>query len=69
MSTATPTHKLNIMVNGDRASATTFADYVAMMDAARAIRDEVAANHPAGFIVAQYQVMGPHGWYHGAVLS
>lgn len=62
-------YKLNIMVDGKRVSETEFASYVAMMDAAREIRDNVAAKNPGGFVVAQYQKMGPHGWYHGAILS
>lgn len=66
---ATHTHKLNVMVNGNRVSETTYPAYAAMMDAARSIRDEVAANNPDGFIVAQSQAMGPHGWYHLAILS
>lgn len=63
------THKLNIMVDGDRVSETEFVSYVEMMDAAREIRDNVAKANPGGFVVAQYQIMGPHGWYHGAILS
>lgn len=61
--------KLNVMVDGDKVSETVFASYVEMMDSARAIRDSVIASNPDGFVVAQFQRMGPHGWYHGAILS
>lgn len=64
-----PRCKLNIMVNGDRVFEQVYPTYVAMMDDARAQRDKVAADHPGGFVVAQYQRMGEHGWYHGAILS
>lgn len=62
-------HKLNIHVNGDRVSETVFPNYFAMMDAARAMRDEIQTANPGGFVVCQYQKMGEHGWYHGAILS
>lgn len=65
----TATHKLNIMVDGDRVSETEFTSYESMMDAAREIRDSVVAKNPDGFVVAQYQIMGGAGWYHGAILS
>lgn len=63
------TCKLNIHVNSDLVSETVFASYVEMMDSARAIRDSVIASNPNGFVVAQFQRMGEHGWYHGAILS
>lgn len=61
--------KLNLHVDGNKVSETVFNTYVEMMDAARDLRDAVAAKHPGGFVVAQFQRMGPHGWYHGAILS
>lgn len=63
------THKLNVMVDGTRVSETEFPSYVELMDAAREIRDNVAKANPNGFVVAQYQIMGVNGWYHGAILS
>ena len=61
--------KLKIHVNGDLVSETVFASYVEMMDSARAMRDSVIASNPDGFVVVQFQRMGAHGWYHGAILS
>lgn len=61
--------KLNIHVDGNRVVEMVYPDYVAMMDAARAARDAVVAANPGGFVVAQFQRMGPHGWFHGAILA
>lgn len=63
------THKLNIMVDGDKVSETLYASYVDMMNAARAMRDEVQAANAGGFVVVQYQTQGPCGWMHGGILS
>jgi len=64
-----PECKLNVMVNGDPVFVAVYPTYVKMMDDARAQRDKVEADHPGGFVVVQYQRMGPHGWFHGAILS
>ena len=64
-----PECRLNVMVDGDRVFQQVYPTYVAMMDDARAQRDKVQGENPGGFVVAQYQRMGPHGWFHGAILS
>lgn len=61
--------RLNVMVNGDRVFQQVYPDYVAMMDDARAQHDAVQDANVGGFVVAQYQRWGEHGWYHGAILS
>lgn len=64
------THKLNIHSNGNLILAREFASYLDMMDAARALRDQVAAT-VGGFVVAQAQEWHPISkqWSHLAILS
>lgn len=62
-------HKLNIHVDGNRVFERVYSTYVDMMNAARFERDSIAAKYPNGFIVAQSQKLGPHGWAHLAILS
>ena len=64
------THKLNIHSDGKLIASREFPSFVAMMDAARAMRDEVVAT-VGGFVVAQSQEMHPISkqWSHLAILS
>lgn len=64
------THKLNIHSDGVLIVSREFPSYVAMMDAARAMRDNVA-DTVGGFVVAQAQEMHAISkqWSHLAILS
>ncbi|WP_192242768.1 hypothetical protein [Mesorhizobium silamurunense] len=64
---ANATHKLNIHRDGKKIFEREYETFGEMMDAAPAIYR--AEDAKGGFVVAQSQVMGPHGWSHLAILS